>query len=167
MSHVTYMVESCHTCEWVVSWPPCVTTIDILHSTATHDNTLQHTTPHWNTLPHTAAHCNTPHHTATHCNTLHHTAVHCVTLQHTAPHRTTLHHTATHCTTLHHTATHCIPLHHTATHLVRVFGVGAAESASKTEIALTKFSKVSSLLNLLYKITTELPFVKFLTSARL
>ena len=70
MSHFTYMNESCHTCGWVVSSPPCVTTVDILHSTATHGNTVQHTATHCYTLKHTATHCNTPQHTATHYNTL-------------------------------------------------------------------------------------------------
>jgi len=89
MSHVTYIIESCHSYTRDETWHRCQQVMS-LESRATLCNTLQHTATLCNTLQHTATHCNTLQHTATHCNTLQHTATHCNKLPHTATHWHTL-----------------------------------------------------------------------------
>jgi len=122
MSHVTHMIESCHT---------HVTHSNTLKHTATHCNTLQHTATLNNTVQYSATHCNTLQHTATHCNALQHTATHLLliinhgvdqriqhgTLQHSATH---YRHSAIQCKTLHIAALHCDTVQQTATQCNRL-----------------------------------------------
>jgi len=65
--------------------------LQLLFTSTTHCQILQHTAKHCNILQHIATYCNTLQHTATHCNTLQHTVTHCNTLQHTATYCNTTH----------------------------------------------------------------------------
>jgi len=91
--------------------------------------------------------------TATDCNNIH-------TLQHIATHCNTLQHTATHCNILQHTTTPCNTLQQhtqTAIHSITQYHTAMYKGGSKRWI----FSKVFSLLNLLYTFTIQLTLEKY------
>jgi len=121
MSRVTHMIESCHTCEWVMAhiWMShvahhlCLIWSSLPQGTHAHTHTHTHTHTHMLVciaIPRpreSHTHTNTHTHTiwqvsstvkAPKVNMLQHTATH---WQHTASHCKTPQHTASHCTTPH------------------------------------------------------------------
>ena len=144
----------------------------------THCNTLQHTATHC-TLKHTATRCNTlPAQWYRHCSKLsiskcectqENSSAHCNTLQHTATHRNTLHHTTPHYTTLHRPTCSVIRLLLKSKYFKVRFSLRAelnaphAFASQKPFLVEKTFSKVSSLLNLLCKMTISLTFENLLS----